>query len=161
MASKPDARLSGISISTEDPKQLFTLQEKLGKGAYGHVYKAANKTTGETVAIKIISLDVSDSLDDVRREIEILSECHHPNIVNYLGSYLKGNDLWVNLKQVLPSHVSFLLTFLIPDSNGILWRRFSQRNLSNHGKLTHRKSNRTDLSRNPSSLFIAPINHFL
>lgn len=85
--------------SNEDPATLFTLQEILGKGAYGSVYKAVGTGLGGnpagTVAIKIISLDVKDAIDDVRAEIEILSECKHPNIVNYLGSYYKDGNLWV------------------------------------------------------------------
>jgi serine/threonine protein kinase len=59
------------------------------------VYKAVNRRTGDVVAIKIISIDATDVLDDVRKEIQILSECHHENIVNYLGSYFKDDNLWV------------------------------------------------------------------
>jgi len=88
----------GLVTSSEDPECLFTLQEMLGKGSYGHVYKAVGIVgtyAGRTVAIKIISLDVKEALDDVRAEIEILAECHHPNIVNYLGSYYKDGNLWI------------------------------------------------------------------
>ena len=82
-------------FSSEEPTELFTLQEKLGKGSYGHVYKAIRKGTADPVAIKIISISETDALNDVRKEIKILSECNHPNIVNYLGSYFKDDNLWV------------------------------------------------------------------
>jgi len=63
------------------------------------VYKAVNRRTGEVVAIKIISIDAPDVLADVRQEIQILSECHHENIVNYLGSYFRDDNLWVRLED--------------------------------------------------------------
>lgn len=91
-------KFSEFLSSSEDPTKLFTLQEILGKGSYGTVYKAVGTGIGgmvDTVAIKIIALDAKDDLEDVRAEIEILAECNHPNIVNYLGSYQKDGNLWI------------------------------------------------------------------
>ena|SRR3990167_3935889 len=90
-------KLSGIAISTEDPTELFTLQERLGKGSFGEVFKAVGKTNKfvGTVAIKIVTIDADEGLADVRHEIQILAECNHPNIVSYLGSYYRDNNLWV------------------------------------------------------------------
>ena len=102
-------------FSSEDPSELFTLQEKLGKGSYGHVYKAIKKGTAVPVAIKIISInETDDGLNDVRKEIKILSECNHPNIVNYLGSYFKDDNLWVGFLKFL------LFLFLFCCYKGIL-----------------------------------------
>jgi serine/threonine protein kinase len=45
-------------ISTnEDPEELFQLLEKLGQGTYGSVYKAFHKSSGKTVAAKIMSVE--------------------------------------------------------------------------------------------------------
>ena len=63
-------------------------------GSYGLVYKGREKKTGEIVAIKIILLDDENSVEDVRKEIQILAACHHENIVKYHGSYFKGENLW-------------------------------------------------------------------
>ena len=44
----------------------------------------------------MISLDNDDALVDVRREIQTLSQCHHPNVVNYSGgTYFCKENLWV------------------------------------------------------------------
>lgn len=60
--------------------------EKLGEGTYGVVYKAQNKQTGEIVALKRIRLDNDDEGIPCTavREISLLKELHHPNIVRLL-----------------------------------------------------------------------------
>ena len=62
-----------------------------------------NLKTGEIVAIKIVSLDESDQgLDSIRKEISVLKECNHPNIVRYYGSYFKDDYLWVRASSTPP-----------------------------------------------------------
>lgn len=60
--------------------------DKLGEGTYGIVYKAQNKQTGEIVALKRIRLD--DEEEGIPctavREISLLRELNHPNIVRLL-----------------------------------------------------------------------------
>lgn len=60
--------------------------EKLGEGTYGIVYKAQNKVTGEIVALKRIRLDnEEDGIPCTAvREISLLRELHHPNVVRLL-----------------------------------------------------------------------------
>lgn len=60
--------------------------EKLGEGTYGIVYKAQNKVTGEVVALKRIRLDNEDEGIPCTavREISILKELRHPNVVKLL-----------------------------------------------------------------------------
>jgi len=57
--------------------------DKLGEGTYGIVYKAKNKETGEIVALKRIRLDSEDEGVPCTaiREISLLKELKHPNIV--------------------------------------------------------------------------------
>jgi len=57
--------------------------DKLGEGTYGVVYKAKNKETGEIVALKRIRLDSEDEGVPCTaiREISLLKELKHPNIV--------------------------------------------------------------------------------
>ena len=85
----------GVTIKMKNPNAIFTLGPILGRGSYGVVRKATHNLTGKEVAVKIIQLQKGDSLEDVRTEISILRDCHHPNIVNYLGTYIHQNALWV------------------------------------------------------------------
>ncbi|KAJ3192558.1 cyclin-dependent kinase 5 [Irineochytrium annulatum] len=57
--------------------------EKLGEGTYGIVYKAQNKVTSDIVALKRIRLDNEEEGVPCTaiREISLLKELQHPNIV--------------------------------------------------------------------------------
>ena len=57
--------------------------EKVGEGTYGVVYKARDRMTGEIVALKRIRLDQADEgiPGTAVREIALLKELKHPNIV--------------------------------------------------------------------------------
>jgi len=57
--------------------------DKLGEGTYGIVYKAKNRETGQIVALKRIRLESEDEGVPCTaiREISLLKELKHPNIV--------------------------------------------------------------------------------
>ena len=57
--------------------------EKIGEGTYGVVYKAKDRVTNEIVALKKIRLEAEDEgiPSTAIREISLLKELQHPNIV--------------------------------------------------------------------------------
>jgi len=57
--------------------------EKIGEGTYGVVYKAKDRITAEVIALKKIRLEVEDEgiPSTAIREISLLKELQHPNIV--------------------------------------------------------------------------------
>jgi len=57
--------------------------DKIGEGTYGVVYKAKNRETGDIVALKRIRLESEDEGVPCTaiREISLLKELNHPNIV--------------------------------------------------------------------------------
>lgn len=57
--------------------------EKIGEGTYGVVFKATDRETGDVVALKKIRLDAEDEgiPSTAIREISLLRELKHPNIV--------------------------------------------------------------------------------
>ena len=57
--------------------------EKVGEGTYGVVYKARHSTTQEILALKMIKLDWDDEglPSTTIREISLLRELQHPNVV--------------------------------------------------------------------------------
>ena len=62
----------------------YEKQSKLGEGTYGVVYRALDKRTGATVALKRIRLDQEDEgiPPTSVREISILKELNHPCVVH-------------------------------------------------------------------------------
>lgn len=44
------------------------------------------KGTEERVAIKVIPVGENDDIEDIQKEIAMLKECDHPNVVHYLVS---------------------------------------------------------------------------
>jgi cyclin-dependent kinase 2 len=59
--------------------------EKIGEGTYGVVYKAKDRYTNETIALKKIRLEQEDEgvPSTAIREISLLKEMQHRNIVRY------------------------------------------------------------------------------
>lgn len=57
--------------------------EKIGEGTYGVVYKARDRLTNETIALKKIRLEQEDEgvPSTAIREISLLKEMQHGNIV--------------------------------------------------------------------------------
>jgi serine/threonine protein kinase len=46
--------INDIVYTDEDPEDLFEIQQQLGEGNYGQVFKALHKETGNIVAVKVI-----------------------------------------------------------------------------------------------------------
>ena len=59
------------------------IEKPVGEGTYGIVYKAEEVATGKPVALKKIRLEVEDEgvPSTALREISLLKELQHPNIV--------------------------------------------------------------------------------
>jgi serine/threonine protein kinase len=67
----------------------YLVDKELGSGAMGTVVRATNKKSGNKVAIKLMSLALGSSeaaTNRFVREVSILKQLDHINIVKYLGS---------------------------------------------------------------------------
>jgi hypothetical protein len=66
----------------------FTLGKPLGKGKFGNVYLAKQKSTGFTVALKVLfkaQINCSQAVKMLKREVEIHYRLEHSNIVSFIG----------------------------------------------------------------------------
>ena len=54
--------------------------------------------TGQMSAVKIIKLEPGDDFALIKQEIDMLKDSEHFNIVKYLGSYLRGQKLWIAME---------------------------------------------------------------
>ncbi|KAK0157745.1 hypothetical protein PV328_011445 [Microctonus aethiopoides] len=78
-----------------DPSEYWDMIGELGDGAFGKVYKAQHKQTQQLAAAKMCALEGEDDLSDFMIEIDILSECKHPNVVELHEAYFMDGKLWM------------------------------------------------------------------
>ena len=62
------------------PYEKYSLEKKVGKGAFGSVYEAKSLIFNNKVAIKILQKNKHMNNDLIRNEINILKKLMHPNI---------------------------------------------------------------------------------
>lgn len=88
-------------VSAEDPNMLYARIKKVGQGASGSVFVAKTLATGQRVAIKTMDLSMQPRKELIVNEILVMKESQHPNIVNFLNSFLVGsNQLWVIMEYM-------------------------------------------------------------
>ncbi|BGP20972.1 hypothetical protein JCM10213_003356 [Rhodosporidiobolus nylandii] len=92
----------GKAKEEADPSKEYQLQEKLGVGSFGVVYKAIHLPTSRPVAIKLIDLEhSSDEISEIQLEIAHLAACSDSDYVTrYYGSFLKGWKLWIVMEYL-------------------------------------------------------------
>lgn len=79
------------------------LDQCLGVGGFGRVYKALNEQTGMVEAVKFITKDSLVDLDDVNRfwnEFRLVSSLSHENIVKCLGAHHLRHHLVIRMAFV-------------------------------------------------------------
>ena len=62
------------------------------------IINSIEKATNKVFGIKVIDADNDeDELEEIQREILLLSRCNHPNVTRYYGSYmqLEPFTLWI------------------------------------------------------------------
>ena len=102
----------------------FLIGKKLGSGQFGHVYLAKLKSTQFICAIKVINKKrlLKESLrciNQVRREIEIQSHLHHPNILSIYNFFWDKKNIYLVIEYACGGE---LFQILHNEENG----RFSE-----------------------------------
>jgi serine/threonine protein kinase len=109
-----------FEVAVGDRLGPYRLEEKLGRGGLGEVFRAVHEALGRTVALKILRPDVAQNKEAVTRffaEARVVNRIHHPHIVNvrdfvcdsdgrsyFVMEYLRGCDLehYVRQKGAVP-----------------------------------------------------------
>ncbi|KAJ3065765.1 hypothetical protein HDU98_010870 [Podochytrium sp. JEL0797] len=89
---KPADEVS-FSMRPED----YELGNPIGYGSSAMVYIAKYLPMNKIVAVKVIDLDWFDrsQIDELRREIQIMSLSRHPNLLPVYGSFVNGAKLFI------------------------------------------------------------------
>ncbi|XP_074570784.1 uncharacterized protein LOC141827436 [Curcuma longa] len=83
----------------------------IGSGTFGNVYVATNSYSGALCAMKEVNIIPDDSrsaecLKQLEQEIKFLSQFKHLNIVQYYGSEMIEDQLYIYLEYVHPGSVN-------------------------------------------------------
>jgi serine/threonine protein kinase len=87
----------------------YQLEEQIGNGDFGVVYRASQKTVGREVAVKIILPDYANNPDFIRRfesEAQLVARLEHPHITPL-------HDFWRDCQFTPPSQCASRGTILI------------------------------------------------
>ncbi|KAG1058046.1 hypothetical protein G6F43_000165 [Rhizopus delemar] len=88
-------------VSKGDPNECYKRVKRVGQGASGSVFVAVSLATNTKVAVKQMDLSTQPRKELIVNEILVMKESQHFNIVNYLDSFLVGNnDLWVVMEYM-------------------------------------------------------------
>ncbi|SPO04981.1 related to Smu1 - Ste20-like protein kinase [Cephalotrichum gorgonifer] len=99
--------------SEGDPRDIYRGFNKIGQGASGGVYTGHERGTNRLVAIKQMNLEQQPKKDLIINEILVMKESSHPNIVNFIDSYLCGGELWVVMEFMEGGSLTDVVTFNI------------------------------------------------
>ncbi|KAF2475669.1 serine/threonine-protein kinase-like protein [Lindgomyces ingoldianus] len=96
---------SAIYAQPSGPKQwhlgMFEIGKPLGKGKFGRVYLAKERSTGFVCALKVLhksELQQGGVEKQVRREIEIQSHLAHPNVLRLFGYFHDAKRIFLILE---------------------------------------------------------------
>ncbi|MBL8892711.1 MAG: serine/threonine protein kinase [Planctomycetaceae bacterium] len=81
----------------------YLLEEVLGRGGMGTVYRGVDPETNERVAVKILAPDLADDavfLERFQEEVQTLIELKHPNIVQLLSFGKQGDVFYFAMELV-------------------------------------------------------------
>lgn len=99
--------------SEGDPREIYRGFTKIGQGASGGVYTGHERGSNRLVAIKQMNLEQQPKKDLIINEILVMKESSHPNIVNFIDSYLCGGELWVIMEYMEGGSLTDVVTFNI------------------------------------------------
>mmetsp|Transcript_15697 Transcript_15697/g.38097 ORF Transcript_15697/g.38097 Transcript_15697/m.38097 type:complete len:518 (+) Transcript_15697:95-1648(+) len=95
-----EARLA-VTFINGDPAAQYDLSPKaIGQGGMGTIYLATNKKTQKQAAVKKLVLSKTTDLPALQNEIAMMRTSAHPNVTEYLESFMFDRCLWVVMEYM-------------------------------------------------------------
>jgi serine/threonine-protein kinase len=98
-----DACRPGAIPLAMQPVSHYTALRQLGRGAMGVVYQARHNVSGQMVALKLIvpeSAAARSAVERFLREMSVISQLKHPNIVEWLEQGITRGQFWFAMEYV-------------------------------------------------------------
>lgn len=107
----------------------WRLGDQIGSGAHGIVYRGLNQNTGALIAVKQIPIDGVEEIQIaivLQREVDILTDISHPNVVRYFGMEVRDNYLHLMTEYVSGGSIADQLQQFGPMNEGLVKRHTHQ-----------------------------------
>jgi len=96
-----------METATSTLEERYEILEEIGKGGFGVVHKARQRTTKQLVAIKVLNLAASadpamrsEQRNRFTREMELIAQLTSPYIVRLVDAGFSGNDPFMALEYI-------------------------------------------------------------
>ncbi|XP_018325724.1 myosin light chain kinase, smooth muscle isoform X2 [Agrilus planipennis] len=83
-----------------DPKDFYDLEEEIGRGKFGTVYKCREKTSKLALAAKFVGCPKKEDRRNVEREVEIMRSLQHPRLLQIFDAFENGKTMCVILELI-------------------------------------------------------------
>jgi tetratricopeptide (TPR) repeat protein len=90
-------------------RERYDVLDRIGSGSFAQVYRAVQRSTGQDVAVKILTLDDRPDADPIqlqiarfRREVQLCAYLRHPNIVRLMDSGQPSPDVIYAIFEYVP-----------------------------------------------------------
>ena len=112
------------NIKIQDGEHSYTLQEYIGAGSYGEVWKAVNDATGEEVAIKFYIMLDERGREEFMSEYQIAYGLYHKNLLtaSFMGTW--ENRPFLVMRYCSKGSAARLVGTLEPnkENENLIWR---------------------------------------
>ncbi|XP_018597169.2 myosin light chain kinase, smooth muscle isoform X1 [Scleropages formosus] len=96
---EPDYR-DVVIKADQKVKDFYDVEERLGTGKFGQVFKLVEKSTKKVWAGKFIKAYSAKEKDNVRQEIDIMNSLHHPKLVQCVDAFEGKSDIVMVLEMI-------------------------------------------------------------
>eukprot|EP00931_Biecheleriopsis_adriatica_P100593 TRINITY_DN75877_c0_g1_i1.p1 TRINITY_DN75877_c0_g1~~TRINITY_DN75877_c0_g1_i1.p1 ORF type:complete len:362 (+),score=73.43 TRINITY_DN75877_c0_g1_i1:61-1146(+) len=122
-ASSSSPAASSTGPAWPNSESGYTLLTRIGHGAFATVHKAsvnAGVHAGKEVAVKIIELEEfpDSSLEEIRRELQMMKMCRHENVIAYHVAFPAKRQMWLVMPLLAGGSCAYVMRSLAGNGGG-------------------------------------------